>query len=244
MSGEETFPSGQIIRHQERKRAFRPAIGDPKTVERIERHIQTHIGDIKWVYHEIISDLIHLDVYVVPPSSRRNYYTLVTGGMSDLPMNVPAGAEAYKYAELMLFLPPTWKLNRESLKNENGAWPLYWLKLLARMPHEYDTWLYTGHTIPNGDPPVPFSEETKLCGMLVAKPALVEDAQRFSTLRIDERKNVHFYSLFPVYKEEMDFKLKHGVNALLRKFEKAGINEMIHLKRKNVCKKFLWFFYR
>ena len=51
-----------------------------------------------------------------------------------------------------------------------------WLKQLARMPHEYDTWLWTGHTVPNFDPPEPYDESTSLCGALVMPPMLVPDA--------------------------------------------------------------------
>ncbi|WP_445322382.1 suppressor of fused domain protein [Paenibacillus sp. IHBB 10380] len=41
----------------------------------------------------------------------------------------------------------------------------------------------------------------------------------------------------PLYTEEMNFKLKNnGADALLAKLEKAGVDEKVDIKRKNVCK--------
>ena len=40
---------------------------------------------------------------------------------------------------------------------------------LARLPHEFQTLLWQGHTVPNGDPALPYARNTKLCGALVAR---------------------------------------------------------------------------
>ncbi|MGO4108998.1 suppressor of fused domain protein [Paenibacillus sp. YAF4_2] len=48
----------------------------------------------------MISDLIHLDILFVAPAQERNYIiTLITCGMSNMPMTVPDGAEDFSYAE-------------------------------------------------------------------------------------------------------------------------------------------------
>ncbi|MOA45106.1 Suppressor of fused protein (SUFU) [compost metagenome] len=73
-------------------------------------------------------------------------------------------------------------------------------------------------------------------------PEMVEDAEGFFTLSISEHKDIHFFSILPLYEEEMDFKLKHGAEPLFEKLEKEGINELLNVKRKNVCKKSFWFF--
>ena len=57
--------------------------------------VQRHLGPIDKVWHEILSDTVHLDVHHLPPSPGRNYHTLVTTGMSDLPMNAPPQAPDY-----------------------------------------------------------------------------------------------------------------------------------------------------
>ena len=65
-----------------------------------------------FVFHEILSDIVHIDVNIIPPDNGRDYYVLWTSGMSDLPMTLPDGdydKKEYERAELFLFLPKDWK---------------------------------------------------------------------------------------------------------------------------------------
>jgi len=48
---------------------------------------------------------------------------------------------------------------------------------------------------------------------------------------------VHIYALLPIYKEEMEFKLKRGGEKLYERFDQEGINELLDINRKNVCHK-------
>ena len=68
-------------------------------------------------------------------------------------MNVPDGWEDYRYAEMMICLPPDWNMDQRAWNDERHYWPIRLLKTLARLPHEYNTWLSDCHTMPNGDPP-------------------------------------------------------------------------------------------
>ena len=45
--------------------------------------------------------------------------------------------------------------------------------LLARLPHQYDSFLSYGHTIPTGDPPVPYADDTELCCALILVPLMI-----------------------------------------------------------------------
>lgn len=242
MSQELSQSGYPVYRHEERKRDIEFATENEQTMNAISEHVEKHIGKISSVFHEIISDLIHLDILIVNPTKERNYYTFVTSGMSNLPMNVPEGAEDFKFAELMLCLPSDWKLSQEAFESEANYWPIYWLKKMARLPHEYQTWLYLAHTVPNGDPAQPFASNTQLSGMILSVPTIVEDLKSFFTLSLPNETDVHFFSLIPLYKEEMDLKLKSGADALFEKLEKAGVNEIINFKRKNVAKKGFLFF--
>ena len=51
-------------------------------------------------------------------------------------MNVPEELAEYKLerAELVIALPPDWKLDGESMKEERRYWPIGLLKVLARLP--------------------------------------------------------------------------------------------------------------
>jgi hypothetical protein len=51
---------------------------------------------------------------------------------------------------------------------------------------------------------------------------------------------ISFYALWPIYLEEMNLKLRQGVEPLLQKFDEIELFELIDIHRKNVCKKGLW----
>jgi hypothetical protein len=244
MSEQEQSASGSpVFRYDHvQPKEFTPAIGDEETIERVTQHIETHVGKIESVFHEIVSDLVHLDVHWVKPSNQLPFHVLITSGMSDLPMKIPAEYEANPYAELCILLPADWPMGtaynqsmEEAFKDENNYWPIRWLKTIARFPHEYDTWLGYGHTIPNGEEAAPFSDSTKLgCMLLLPSVSLSED---FFSLKVNDEKVIDFYCLCPLYKSEMDFKLKKGVDALLDKFNKYGIRDIVDIGRKNTCAK-------
>jgi hypothetical protein len=223
-----------VYRHEARTKPFEIAAGDEGTIEAVAAHVAKYVGSPDNVFHEIMSDLVHIDVHVVSPTPERNWYTLVTSGMSDLAMAVPEGAEEFAHAELLICLPPDWPMTQEAFEDERNYWPIRWLKMLARMPHEYETWLGAGHTVPTGDPPEPYAAGTKLCCMLVMPPVTVEEG--FHQLEAGG-KVIHFYALYPLYKEEMDYKLKKGAEGLLEKFDKAGVTEVVDVARGNTCRK-------
>lgn len=235
---ESGLKGGPVLRYEPRRREFEHAIGDGDNIDAIDAHVTQHIGPIAMVFHEIISDLVHIDVHWVKPTHDRPFHTLITSGMSDRPMTTPEGAEAFRHAELVICLPPEWPMDQNKWKDPIHYWPIRTLKFLARFPHEYETWLSYLHTVPNGDPPEPFASSTKLCGAMLVPPIFV-DAE-FSTLKIDDEKTIFFWVVMPLYEEEMNFKLKQGGEALLDRFDKYDINQVIDVRRRNVCQKGWW----
>jgi len=209
----------------------------PETVARylepISQHIDACWGESDTVFHEIVSEYAHIDVHIVKATNERPFHTLITSGMSDRPMTVPEGAEECTLAELVISLPPSWPMDEESWNDEQHWWPFRWLKQLARFPHEYNTWLFCGHTIPNGDPPEPFAPTTELCCMLLASPVLCSDAG--SCLEIDDATKIYFHSLIPIYREEMEFALAHSSDELLQRLAEADVTELLEIGRRNVC---------
>jgi hypothetical protein len=222
-----------IYRHERRDREFEPAFGDAGTIGAVSRHVGRYVGKVEHVFHEIVSDLVHVDVHLVPPQPNRPFVTLVTSGMSDKPMTLPPGCDAPEYAELLLCLPPDWPLDQTEFKDEANYWPIRLLKFLARLPHAYDTWLGFGHTVPNGDPPEPYDASTGLCCALLLPPSLFDE--RFNQLARSDDKVVQFLAVVPLYREEMEFKLRYGTDELLRRFVAVGICELLDPRRPNVC---------
>ena len=150
---EEYTPGGSAVyRYQTPEdQGFRPPEDVCVSTEAIEKHMEEIFpGWEGFVCHELLSDLVHIDVHVLH-SPKGDCTLLYTTGMSDLPMSLPeeiADREDLKYAELYMLLPGDWDLgkagsNPKDLPYER-FWPIQMLKFLARFPHEYKTWLEIG----------------------------------------------------------------------------------------------------
>lgn len=61
--------------------------------------------------------------------------------------------------------------------------------------------------------------------------------EEFRELKVNDEKTINFYSLYAIYKEEMDLKMRKGYEALLDKFEKYGITDVVDLGRPNAAAK-------
>jgi hypothetical protein len=197
----------------------------------IEKHIAQHVGEPQHVFHEIISLDLHVDIQVVTPTPERKHHTLVTMGMSEKPMRVPKGEHAAKYAELIVCLPPSWRLDEKAMKEERFSFPVAWLRLMARFPHDAGTFLAPGHTIPNGDPPKPLAPGSKFCCLLIREPVTTPAA--FRTLEL-KKKAICFYALVPIYEDEMHYKIKQGYGALDALLREHHVTELLDLKRPSV----------
>ncbi len=236
---EVTAGGSTVYRHESRMRDFEMAIGDSENIELIDAHITKHIGPVEKVFHELISDLVHIDVHCVEPTEEKPWYTLVTSGMSDRPMHAPEGLEELAYAELVVCLPADWDLSDEGFEDEQNYWPVRSLKYLARFPHEFETWLFEGHTIPNGDPAEPLSDGLGFIGWLLFWPIMVDT--EFLTLEVSPEKTIHFLAIYPLFQAEMDLKLEKGTDGLIERFQKHEVCEVIDINRKDSTKRKGWF---
>ncbi|MBN6149202.1 suppressor of fused domain protein [Xanthomonas sp. AmX2] len=227
-------PGGSLIQLRGQEKAFEPARGGA-CLEQISAHIERHLGPISSVFHEIVSDTVHIDVHVVPATEDVPYLRLVTSGMSDLPMALSEGVAAPQYMELMLTLPPDWPIRQEDVQDERHYWPIRLLKTLARLPHKHDTWLGFGHTVPNGDPAEPYAPGVGFDGAIVLPP--VSAPEEFGHLVVDAEKTIVFMTIVPLYPEEMALKLDRGSDALLDRFDAKGVGDIVEPGRVNVAKK-------
>jgi hypothetical protein len=229
--------SGSILRHEARTTPFTAPEHHGVHCEAIEAHLAKYVGKVASVWHEIISDLVHLDLLFVPADEGRDHHYIVTSGVSDLPMTVPEGYEDWRRVELMIALPASWPLSQQAFANEANYWPLRWLKQVGRLPHEYQTWIGYGHTIPNGDPPKPIAD-TQFTGVMLTPPYHLPP--EFFTLPASGEK-IRFYMLTPLYQEELDLKLEKGAEELEERFDKRRIGFVLDTKRANVAARRGWF---
>jgi len=166
-------------------------------------------GTCETVYHEVLPKVPHIDVYVYPAGQKgRNFCTLVTGGMSDLPMHFPAEAagKVPRRVELIFYCAEPKPVYLEGLR---------WL---AAFPHSYRTWVGSGHTVPNGDPPEPMWGSNVLNTALLM-PTIVKPDNTLQNELCIEGDAVEFLWVVPLSQGECDLKLAKGFNAILDLFQ-------------------------
>ncbi|MDE6624835.1 MAG: suppressor of fused domain protein [Lachnospiraceae bacterium] len=203
-----------------------------KELNEYDAFIQENFGSFDEVFHEIVSPDIHLDIIIVPPTEEDNYYKLITMGMGAYSMNVPEDLreEELEHAELILYLPKYWNIKSPE---EKDYWPIRYLKILARLPIECDTWLGYGHTVHGNEEMEPFAENTGFNSLLLLNGCnlLYENLN----LRLSSGKKINFYQLFPLYQEELDYKLENSLDELLDLFSDEDMLPVLNIKRKNYC---------
>lgn len=210
-------------------------------LEDTERFFESIFHGKGTVWHEIVSEKVHIDVHVTAPTEERPYYVLYTTGMSDLPMTVPEEfteeqKKKLSYAELMMLLPKDWQVGEEEFKDEKWYWPVRVLKSAARYPHICETWIGHCHDIQFTEPCEPFADNTKLCALMFAYPP--EEKMRCFTA--DDGSLINIYCCIPIYEEEMQEKISddEGGSKLLEKLFGEGdvLTEqlVVDINRKNV----------
>jgi hypothetical protein len=180
----------------------------------IENHITNNIGNFESVLHEIASDDIHVDICVIEPTIETDFYSLVTMGAGAHKMNVPKELknDNLSRAEFIVTLPPDWNIQSS---DEKWYWPIRWLKTLARLPINNDTWLGSGHTVQNPDGK-PFAENTALNSVMVSKP--YSFFPKTFRCRLSNGEEVKFYQMIPLYESEMKYKLENSAEELIKLF--------------------------
>ena len=228
-SGRLSYDEEEDIMKFEGRDSGLPAYYDEEDRTALEKYIAKEFGEFNDVFHELESPDIHCDVYIIEPTPEANYYTLVTGGMGAHMMNVPADYPYTPHMELAINLPPTWNIKSEE---EKDYWPIRWLKILSRLPIEQDTFLAWGHTVPTGEP----LEGTNFtCMLLIA--ADNKDGEDAVAHLAPSGKEVNFYSIVPLYEQEMLYKLENDSGALLELFSEKEIPypPVVDVHRQNVC---------
>lgn len=200
----------------------------PTMLRALDYHIDQFFKneDVK-VIADKRNDNLRIDIYHIKPNEERNYNLLLTFGMSRAPMNVPEYAEQFKYGELAIILPSDWDLSDEGLKDPNNYWPILWLKNLARIPQQHNTWLCYGHSVPNENPSKPIAD-TEFEGVVIMDSAtLPEDFQEMNLGEV----SLYIYTVIPVYPEEMEYKIKNNIEHLRNAFIDARIPDVVFTDR-------------
>jgi hypothetical protein len=173
-----------------------------------ERVYAEMFGEFDVVHHELIPLVPHIDIYPFPPSDTRPFFTYVTGGMSDVPMNAPGelGPEVRRI-ELVFYAA------------EDKPEYVQLLRDLAHFPHDNRTWLHWGHTMPNGDPPAPLLGTNNLMCLFFMPSILAPDSTLGERLAWRDEP-VKLVWPVPITMAECDLKLEQGSDALYDLFDR------------------------
>jgi hypothetical protein len=193
----------------------------------LKDHIDAYFGNISHIIPDDEPMGVNIDIAVTDPDEFHDYYTLVTIGMGACRMKLPGyfSQDRLERAELVMYMPSDWNPESRDIKDR---WIIEQMRSIARLPKERGTWLGYGHLISNG---MPISGGTKLSSvMIITVQDVSEDACRCF---LPDDEDVVFYQLFPLYREESDYKMAYGTNALIEKM--PHISAVYNPVRENVC---------
>ncbi len=206
-----------------------------KEMEKISDYITQQYGDFELVAHEMVSPDIHCDIVIVPPTDEQPYYKLVTMGAGAYKMNVPkeVKSDVSDRAEYVVFLPKDWNLESDK---EEDYWPLRMLKTVARLPIWSDDWLGLRHTVNLTEDESPVAENTEFNSCTLV-PSVGKDGQLVKPLRFGFfGKKVAFFQIYPLYQEELTFKMNHSFEELMDMIDDDDLFPLININRKNYGK--------
>ena len=205
----ETSPGGsEILRYES---PSGPRIGLTKEraqfAEARESVYTRHFGEAIKVWHELIPLIPHVDVFTyIRQDQGRDFYTLITGGMSDLEMTLPVEAKgAARRVELIFYC---WEAKEEYLKT---------IQWLAHFPHDFKTWIGPGHTLPTENIPAPLWGSPVLNMILFIPTILKSDATMSDELTLADEP-VDFLWVVPLTTPECNLKLEKGSKAIFDLF--------------------------
>lgn len=206
---------------------YSSAVYSPEELGILEDHIFDYFGEVDDVFNETLSPDIRVDIAIIKPTPERNYYTLVTMGMGAHRMAVPEDLSDLNFerAELMICLPPDWDVTSSE---ETDYWPIRWLKIMARLPIDHDTWLGWGHSVPTGG----FIGNSDFECFLMVSPGDFD--YKGYECEMPDGSLINFYQLVPLYAEEMEYKLENGTEALLELMTN-NLTQFVKIDRKSAC---------
>ncbi|MBL9091721.1 MAG: suppressor of fused domain protein [Planctomycetaceae bacterium] len=173
---------------------------------------------------EIVPTEPQVTVHFIPADASRKCVTLFTTGLAEAEMKAPdeEGAADFRHAELFLQLPADWKYR--AYEDPRYAWPIHWLRTIARYPVAADAWL--------GGPATIFAAGEPLGAGLRFDSWLLMAERKYSA---EDGRTVQLYRLTPLYPEERELEEREGIGALLRAFDKHGTPFVIDPNRRNVA---------
>ncbi len=197
-----------------------------KKYDNIKDYISNKIGNIHLSIPSQTNNDLEIEVEVVKPTKEKPYYILITNGLSKYEMKIPRHVETNSFCELVIYLPADWKLFNPNI---NYYWPVKSLFEISKMIVNNYEWITFSSVISFKRK---VSDNSSYNGFLFITG--VDDEA------VINEKNISFYSLIPVYKEEISYAKQYGGERLFNDLVENGLvfPPIINIKRNNQKKDF------
>lgn len=214
---------GSTILEYDQSKSDRDMIGvqvelDEKLHDSRENTYDELFGECESVSHEVLPMLPHIDVFIYKPGYQgREFYTLVSSGMSDMAMTLSSDiSDEYQRAEIVMYV------------NEPKDEYINLIRHYARYPHKYKTYFGHGHTIPNGQPAEPFFSKSSLDTIIFIPTILTPDKNFTALIKEKSGLSVQLLHLTPITTQESEFKLENGTNDLYDLFDEKDHSHVLN----------------
>jgi hypothetical protein len=196
----------------------------------LEHYSQAFQGLSHEILHEMESVAgppIHIHI-VSPPDVE--FRLLLTEGMSAGAMTTPIMEK--RFAELSLVVPRDIHFTAISDPETHAhGWIIHMLRYMAKFPHLVGNMVDYGHIILAGnDDDDTWGAATKFSGAVLLRSVTLWDD--FLNIRVGHDL-IRVLSVFPLYAEEVTFRMENGLPKFLDKITEAQLSEQLVLDRKN-----------
>ncbi|MBF6298987.1 suppressor of fused domain protein [Nocardia amamiensis] len=168
----------------------------------LEAHYDRFLGDNRFrMFHERISEYVHLDIYIYGTSPTRPFVTLATSGMgaADVPRD---STKPTRRSELVTYVPHDWDFS-----SPEAAWLFARLFELARFPHSSQEVMAKHHTM------CIFDERTNLADALFPGSllthwylrSLINEPEEIDHLILPSGQHLNFMWPYPITRHEYYF---------------------------------------
>ncbi|MCP3924362.1 MAG: hypothetical protein GY714_17440 [Desulfobacterales bacterium] len=204
----------------------------------IIKHVEKHVGKIDRKFIPVKHSEHAVNILHVKPNEKNRFHTLVTSGMSSIPMNPRKGFEGAEFMELAILLHEDWPVEKDTFSDMDNYWAFEQLVINSQFPFKNDRWIWGGMTMMSGSDednrPIPF-KTVDYTGMIIENFQSLPVG--FNTLKAGWNKRIYFFVLVPVFQEEIDFKNSQKIDAekLLEHIKESGFSDVILKNRKNTC---------
>jgi hypothetical protein len=179
------------------------------------------------VSRELIPHSRGIDVLVYGPQMARNFYTIITSGMSDQLMPLPPdGGKGSRRIEIFMRVPEV----KVTPNAEDLPWEIKLLLKVARLPFDGNRWLGPFQEMTNGNPPKPIAPGSQLIASILLPP-LYENAAFNEGLTHNGGPHVDFLLLDFLTLAECAYRQNNGRAALLNLLESRRHTPVLNVHR-------------